>query len=102
MWVSDNHRRLINSGRSPSLRAFHAQPRQRKVEAKPHHVIFALGLEVLEHHGFAAAAGGRPRRTDEDPDEGVHQGRAQALCQAEEVRGLATAHVCPPLVAQQR
>lgn len=56
---------------------------------------------MLEHHGFAAAAGGRPRRADEHPDEGVHQGRAQALSQAEEVGGLATAHVCSPLVAQQ-
>lgn len=74
----------------------------KKSRCKLYHVIFALGLEVLEHHGFAAAAGGRPWRTDEHPDEGVHQGRTQALSQAEEVRGLATAHVCPPLVAQQR
>lgn len=65
-------------------------------------IVVALSLEAVEHHGLAAAAGGRPRRTDEHPDEGIRRGRVQALCQAEEVGGLATAHVRSPLVAQQR
>lgn len=78
------------------------QQTRKESGCKLYRVILALGLEVLEHHGLAAAAGGRPWRTDEHPDEGVHQGRAQALRQAEEVGGLAAAHVRPPLVAQQR
>lgn len=71
-------------------------------EAKPYHVIFTLSLQAFKHHGFAAAAGEWPWRTDEHPDEGVCQGGAQALCQAEKVWGLATADICSSLVAQQR
>lgn len=83
------------------IRFFNATVTKRS-EAKPYHVIFTLSLQVFKHHGFAAAAGEWPWRTDEHPDEGVCQGGAQALCQAEKVWGLATADICSSLVAQQR
>lgn len=69
---------------------------------KTYHVVVTLCFEAVEHHSLAAAAGGRPRWTDEHPDEGISQGRTQALRHAEEVGGLATAYVRPPLITQQR
>lgn len=60
----------------------------------------ALCFQVVEHHGLAAASGGRPRRSDEDPDEGIGGRGAKALSQAEKVGRFAATDLGPLLVRQ--
>ena len=49
------------------------------------------------NHGLAAAPGHRPRRADEEPDEG-RGAHVQPLSQAEVARGPQAVHFCPGLV----
>lgn len=73
-------------------------PQLVKQELWAYHIVSALSLEVIKHHGLAAAAGGRPRWPDEHPDEGICCEGAQALCEAKEVGSLSTTHICSALV----
>lgn len=56
---------------------------------------------MLKDDSLAAAAGGRPRRPDEQPAEGIGGGGTQAFGEAEEVRRFPPAHIRAALVAQQ-
>lgn len=56
-----------------------------------HFLQLALRPEALVHHGLAAASGHRPRRADEEPDEG-RATRVQSLGKTEEAGGLQAVH----------